>query len=320
MRLFRALSSHLLCLLLVSPVLASGLSGKKILYIDSYHAGYAWSDGIDAGVRQGLKDSGVELRVHRMDTKRNKSEAFKQQAALRAKALIEEFAPDLVITADDNAAKYLVQPYLAGGGIPVVFCGINWDASAYGLPTENVTGMLEVNDVDSLVHLLEEMAAGERIGFIGGDTLTNRKEVDYYRNTFGIDVIPYFAKDFEDFKLGYLALQTQSDMLIFYNFVAIEGWEHAAAVDFLRKHTRIPSGTFQQGVLPYAVVGYLKVPQEQGLWAAETAKKILSGAAPTSIKVINNTEARLSINTELAAAANLEVPLFMRQIAAQHLD
>lgn len=317
MRLLHALSRHLLLLLLVSPALASGLSGKKVLFIDSYHAGYAWSDGITHGVKQGLKDADVQLRIHRMDTKRNRSEAFKRKAALEAKAAIDELAPDVVIACDDNAAKYLIQPYLAGSDIPVVFCGINWDASPYGFPTQNVTGMLEVNDVDSLVQLLQEMSEGSRIGFIGGDTLTNQREVSYYRNTFGIEVTPYFARDFEDFKKGYLELQAQSDMLIFYNFVGIEGWDHAAATGFLRRHTRIPSGTFQRGVLPYAIVGYLKVPEEQGLWAAEAAIKILGGAAASSIKMINNTQARLSINTDLAAAAGLEVPVFMQQIAAQ---
>ncbi len=46
-----------------------------------------------------------------MDTKRNTSEEFKQEAALKAKALIESSNPDVVIVSDDNAVKCLVQPY-----------------------------------------------------------------------------------------------------------------------------------------------------------------------------------------------------------------
>ena len=35
-------------------VSAAGYSGKKVLYIDSYHEGYGWSDGIVAGVKSPL--------------------------------------------------------------------------------------------------------------------------------------------------------------------------------------------------------------------------------------------------------------------------
>ena len=49
---------------------AGDFDGKKVLYIDSYHQGYAWSDGITKGIEEALKDSGAELKVHRMDTKK----------------------------------------------------------------------------------------------------------------------------------------------------------------------------------------------------------------------------------------------------------
>lgn len=303
--------------LLLSPVVsAATLAGKKILYIDSYHAGYAWSDGITEGIETTLADTGIRLAIHRMDTKRLKSERLKQQAALAAKALIEQYQPDVIIASDDNAAKYLIAPYYSDSPIPVVFCGINWDATVYGFPTRNITGMIEANDVDGLVHLLQQMNPGGRIGFIGGDTLTNRKEVDFYVNTFGLDIVAFFARDFAHFQQGYRALQEQVDSLIFYNFIAIDGWDHGQAVDFLRRNTRIPTGTFQSGVLPYAVIGYLKVPQEQGVWAATAAMRILGGTPPSAIPVINNSQARLVVNRDMASAAGLDVPFFISRIAA----
>ena len=51
---------------------------KKVLFIDSYHEGYDWSDGITRGVKSVLEGSGVNLKVIRMDTKRNNSEEFKR--------------------------------------------------------------------------------------------------------------------------------------------------------------------------------------------------------------------------------------------------
>ncbi|MFM1892820.1 MAG: hypothetical protein RLZ44_1897, partial [Pseudomonadota bacterium] len=41
----------------------------RCLYISSYHQGYAWSDGVERGLRQGLEGQ-CELRQFDMDTKR----------------------------------------------------------------------------------------------------------------------------------------------------------------------------------------------------------------------------------------------------------
>ena len=54
-----------------------------------------------------------------MNTKRRKGEADKKQAALQAKASIEEWQPDVVITADDNAALRIIDG-MAPSEIPIV--------------------------------------------------------------------------------------------------------------------------------------------------------------------------------------------------------
>ncbi len=63
---------------------------KKVLFVNSYHPGYDWSDGITQGILDTfgarLKSDGevdnsaskVILKIFFMDTKRNKSEEFKK--------------------------------------------------------------------------------------------------------------------------------------------------------------------------------------------------------------------------------------------------
>ena len=87
---------------------AESHAGKKVLLIDSYHVGYPWSDGITAGVKEVLDKAGVEYKIINMDTKKNKSKEFKEGAALKAKEVIESYKPDVVIAADDNASKFLI--------------------------------------------------------------------------------------------------------------------------------------------------------------------------------------------------------------------
>jgi ABC-type uncharacterized transport system substrate-binding protein len=313
----------MICLALIfSSSLASSKSynGKRVLYIDSYHQGYAWSDGITRGVKSTLEGTGVRLKIIRMDTKRNKADEFKKQAALKAKAVIEDFKPDVVIASDDNASKFLIMPYFKNAKLPFVFCGVNWDASVYGFPYRNVTGMVEVNDVVGLIKQLKQFTKGDRVGFIAGDTLTNRKEVENYKKIFKLDVTPCYANEFDDWKKGFTDIQNNVDVLIVYNYVAVKGWEKAEAEKFVLDNTKIPTGTMQEGPMPYALIGFLKVAEEQGSWSAKAALKILDGASPSSISITRNEQGKLVLNIKLAKKMGIEVPYEMIESAASLIE
>ena len=283
--------------------------GKRVLFIDSYHAGYPWSDGITAGIQQVLAEKDVELRIHRMDTKRNGSEEFKKQAAMKAKALIEEFRPDVVIATDDNAQKYLVVPHYRDGDLPIVFAGVNWDASPYGYPASNVTGMVEVSRPDELVNILRTLSGGVSLGSLTGDTSTAHKEHAYYGEQMSItfDESAYVTT-FDQWKQEFVRLQDEVDMLFMYNNAGIEGWNDDEAVRFVRENARIPSGSVQPWMAPYVLVAYTKNAQEQGEWAAQAALQILNGTSPSSIPMTTNKRGNMIINSQLAQRLQLEIP------------
>ena len=75
---FTRILAILLVFLFSGIVMAADYSGKKVLFVDSYHEGYAWSDGITNSIKQTLEGSGVELKIFRMDTKRNRSDESKK--------------------------------------------------------------------------------------------------------------------------------------------------------------------------------------------------------------------------------------------------
>ena len=284
-------------------------SAPRILFIDSYHAGYEWSDGITAGVKQVLAKHDVELRIHRMDTKRNTSEEFKTNAALKAKRVIEEFKPDVVIAADDNASKYLIVPHYRGGSLPFVFAGVNWDASVYGFPASNVTGMVEVSAVREMIDIVQSISGGERIGSLGGDTTTMRKEVEKTKEILGIefDEVAY-VKTFDQWKREFLAMQDKVDIIYMYNNAGIAGWDNDQAAAFVRENTTVPSASVQSWMAPYVLVTHTKDPVEQGEYAAETAMRILHGTSPSTIPLTTNRRGRTIINNNIARQLNLEIP------------
>lgn len=295
--------------------LAGRHHGRKILWVSSYHEGYEANDDIERGIRAVLKDSAVQLQVVHMDTKRNDSEDFGIQAGLRAFAMVKEFAPDLVIASDDNAQKYLVVPYLLNTGIPIVFCGVNWDASVYGYPTKNVTGMVEVDLIELFEHLRRH-ARGTRIGYLSGNVETERKVVDIYNHRFFKGTMKsYLVTSMDEFKTAFLKAQEEVDMLYISNYTGIKDWDRIEAELFLSRHTRIPTGSHHGFMAPYVVFVVAKRMEEHGTYAATTALRILEGVSPAEIPLSENCRAELILNLRMARSASIVPPLALLKTA-----
>lgn len=283
-----------------------GYEGKKVLYIDSYHEGYAWSDGITAGIKNILGDTNVELKIHRMDTKRNTDETFKKTAALKAKSVIEDYTPDVVIVSDDNAFKYLIQPYYRDAELPVVFSGLNWDAAVYEAPYTNTTGMVEVSLTVQLIDLLREYANGNRVGYLTADVLTERKNAEYYSKLFDLNFEKsYFVTSMDEWKDAFLKLQREVDIIIFENNAGIVDWDDDMTETFVLDTIKIPVGTTNPWIMQSSLLGLTKIPEEQGEWSAKATLDILNGASPSEIPVVNNKKGKLIVNLRIAEKLDL---------------
>jgi ABC-type uncharacterized transport system substrate-binding protein len=304
----------------VSPPPAPAAPGGRIFYIDSYHQGYGWSDGILNGIREALEGTGVVFTVHHMDTKRHTDAEFIRKSALRARDAVDRFRPDVVIASDDNASKYVIEPFYKGTALPVVFCGVNWDASVYGFPAENVTGMVEVAPVPQLIGELKLHADGPRLGFIGPDTATSLKEAANYRSVFGLQFISHFAKGAEDWKAGFRRLQESVDMMIIDTHGGLYADQEAGLIHFVETHTTIPTGTCYDFMADYALITFGKIPEEQGRWAAKAALEILSGTPVSQIPVERNQQGTLIINTRIAEAVDADIPVEDIEIADRILE
>lgn len=282
--------------------------GKKIMYVDSYHEGYEWSDGITSGVRSVLDDTGIELRIIRMDTKRNPAEAFKAAGGEKARQEIEAFRPDVLIVSDDNAFKYIVQKFYMNAALPVVFCGLNWDASTYDAPYKNTTGMVEVSLTTRIIDHLRLYAKGDRLGYLSAETETEHKNLEWYKKLFGLNFTKeYFVKDMASWKKAFSALQQETDLVIFENNAGILDWDNAEAAAYAKEHSRVPVGTTNPWTMPESLLGITKVPEEQGIWSAKTALAILAGARPDTIPLVTNKQGRLIVNLTIAEELGIVV-------------
>lgn len=277
-------------------------AGKKVVFIDSYHEGYAWSDSVTKGIHTGLDNTGVELKIIHLDTKNNPSVEFGQAAGVKAWDEIQAFKPDVVIACDDNAQKYLVVPFIRGTSTPVVFAGINWDASAYKYnEVTNVTGMVEVELPNQVYDLLKGYAKGEKVGYVSIDTETERKIADTYNQRFfngGMKV--YWTKTQEEFKQAFITAQSEVDILFMGNNAGSDKWDEAEMKQFVMDNIKVPTGSINDWMAPYTLLTLAKIPSEQGEWAAQAALKILDGAVPNTIAVAENKKGQLMVNLPLA--------------------
>jgi ABC-type uncharacterized transport system substrate-binding protein len=288
---------------LIASSAQAQLAGKKVLFVNSYHEGYEWSDGEEHGAAAALKGTGVELRFARMDAKRHADEAFRKAAGEKVKAEIEAWKPDVVIVSDDAAVKYLLQPFYKNGKVPFVFCGVNWDASKYGLPYSNATGMLEVSFAREMLDSLKAYAKGSRVAFLTVDSETERVEAAAYKKELGIQfAAERYVKTLAEWKAEYEKLQGEADILFLGNYAGAQGeWDAAAAAAFAAEHAKIVSGSIYDFMAPYAMLNFAKIAEEHGAWAANTAVEIMKGASAGSIAIARNKQSKIVLNPKLAA-------------------
>ena len=290
-------------------------SQTKVLYINSYHEDFYSAIIQTKVVRDTLLPKGIELKFVHMDTKRIKKSELRKLEGLKVQKVIESWKPDLVIASDDSASKYVVTKY-KNTKLPFVFMGVNWSADQYGYPYDNVTGQIEVDLAKELIMELKQYAKGNRVGFIAGDTLTDKKTLNFYQNNLGLkfDKIE-LVNTFEQWKNAYTTLQDEVDVVLFLNNAGIKNWNDVEAAKLSREVTKVPTGTTDQSLHPYVLISYAKDVQEFGEYASKTALKILNGTPPSKIAISKNQRAKVSLNMTLAKKLNVIFPIKLIDMA-----
>lgn len=284
--------------------------GKKVLYVNAYHPGYAWSDSEQRAAEKVLSKAGVDCRVFYMETKTKSSPAEIGASAQAVRKMIETFRPDVVILADDNPVQHILVPWYRTSAIPFVFCGVNWECRSYGLPVRNVTGMLEISLVPQMLDAVRPLNRGRRIAMLGNANETDRKEGRMIRSKFNIAwTMEKYVTTFDEWKAAYAALQDDADIVFWCGWAGIKGWKDAEAADFVMAHTRAITCSTQYYMKDLVLVGYMKLGEEQGDWAARTALEIMNGVSPARIPVAQNAAAKVTLNMKLAKRMNIVFPI-----------
>jgi len=289
--------AFLLCIIIALPASPSyGDNEKKnVLFLNSYHNGYHWSDGLLEGVRTVLAQSEhkIDLQIEYMDTKKFDYADVSQNLLSLYKKKFKGETFDIIVVSDNDALNFINEHRKElFPGVPVVFCGVN-DLQDSDLSTGDITGVVEVFDFVATVKVAKTLHPERNRLIVLIDNSTTgtaiRKQIEKISNENDIGIkLEYWiqlslpeaqqrVENLPDDTMLFIApyYQTTSDG-IFYTSEEVS--------EAIYKHSSVPIYTAWEFMVGYGAVGGRVLSGfEQGKTTGTMALKILNG---TPIKEI----------------------------------
>lgn len=277
----------------------------KVLAVMSYHEGMPWEADIRRGIEEVLKGS-CEIRYVYLNTKNDFSGGAER--AREAWRIFQEFKPDGVLAADDDAQTLFVVPYLADkAATPVVFCGVNADPDRYGYPASNVTGIVErAHFRESIVFLQQLVPAARSFAFMTNDNPTGKGYAEQIRRE--LDGYPLSSHSMHLVKTLDEAVSVASSLSKKHDALFLIAMEGLATVDGRhlpeKESFRVISRAFGKpaiGINAFNIswgllCGVVKTGQEQGSSAAKMLLNILNGTPVRSLPITRNVHGQRVLN------------------------
>ncbi len=265
---------------------------KSVLYINSYHPGYRWSDQVQAGIMDTLNeqaDMQIDLNVEYLDGKRDSKqleEKLGDDIAVVWKRKYRNNRFDLIMVSDQDAYNMLKRFRKSiFPDLPVVFCGIEDP----GTIEKNTTGIISGTDYGKTVKLIMKVIPGvQRIWFIHDRTATgiaNRRSVEQISGAYKGEVeFSFFdnGSGLEPLEVISKAEKFASDEVIFFlDFNLTRSGKYIDLGNFLKELTvksTVPVFSHVEMYMDYGVTGgMMNSGDAQGRQAAETGIRILNG-------------------------------------------
>ena len=317
----RNLLFSFLLLLTVSNAFAQDEKKINVLYLNSYHNGYEWSDTIFDGVQETFHKSGknIYLQIEYMDSKRYSGDKINEILFNYYKFKFRTTRFDLIVTSDNNAFEFISRhgdelfP-----DVPIVFCGIN-DVEAGNVPMRHrMTGILEEFDVAANIEMALRFHPGKkRLVVIGDQSLTGvaianqvRAQVPYLPP--GIQV--EFLDDFSlDELLAKVRLAAGNSIFFFIPFYKDVGEAVYSAQDLLEivwEQTGVPLYGAWEFLLGHGLVGGKMISGfAHGKAVAAMGLRILDGESPVHIPVTVTPEEPLKFDYRVLMRLGINLKL-----------
>ncbi|QTA80838.1 putative ABC transporter, substrate-binding protein [Desulfonema limicola] len=290
-------------------------AGFKVLVVMSYEQDFPWCMEIKEGIDSVLGKT-CDLKYFYMNTKTDYENGLEK--AKEAYALYQEFQPDGVITADDNAQSMFVVPYLKDKvKTPVMFCAVNAAPEKYGYPASNVSGILERYHIDQSIAFAKQLIPSiNSVGYISKDSPTGEAVSAQVKMESG----NYLAKSLEVMLPATMkqaveitkSLRDKCDLLL---MTALQGIPDEAGnplsqkevIPVLVKTFGKPTISTSPHLLKYGILcAVVQSGQEHGSTAAKMLVEAMNKKPVSEIAVTRNREGKRIINVSVMKSLGIK--------------
>ncbi|MCP4119204.1 MAG: hypothetical protein GY737_28140 [Desulfobacteraceae bacterium] len=321
---------------------------KAVTIVYSYEADFWVTIAEDRGVTAAFADNNhienknlTVTRIH-MDTKTvNKSPEKMAGITPGIIAQIKRTKPDVVLLFDDNAAKF-IGAELLHSDLPVVFGSVNASpadtdytragalADSLEIPGHNITGVLERMPVLAGFEIMGTLNPKARTAaLISDDSTTARAIVETMGGLEALDRAALtvqarlFTNDFEELKAFVQDQQDKVDalaILVGYTMRNARGQpvSQEQIVRWLLMNSRIPGISYSEVLGAEGFLLTVAVDLEkQGYHAGLMGVRILGGAQPAKMPIIDPVAKKIVINLARAEQLGMDVPMSLLKRASQ---
>ena len=318
-------------------VKASQGAHYRLFVLHSYEAHHVCGRPQHEGFVEALKGAGfrendnLTVQTYYMDTKRrNNTSALMAHQAEVALEQIESFAPNVLVTFDDNAFR-TVALRLVDTSIPVVFCGLNGQPEAYDKtihfmdsrrhPGHNITGVYEkLHVVDALnVHAKLFPDFGRIVFFTDvsptGMAITTQIEIEMTQEPVPREWEVRVMKNWEEYRAGILSVSNDPRVGVIYPAALLlkgaDGTTYTAPeiLAWTVRHSTKPEIAMNYGFTRLGLFGGAAVDFfAMGCQAGEMTARILRGERPRDIPVEDARRYALVFNLDRAEELHISIP------------
>jgi len=191
-------------------------------------------------------------------------------------------------------------------GIPIVFAGV-YDPAAVRISGNNITGISSKVPVISLLKNLKKISDFSTLGVVytetEKDTLVQLNEVKQAEKSLGFTSVKFNVRKKED------TSKIEKVDALFLTTSCVSAVHCTNNIIGIARQAKIPTAsTIGGGENNGVILTITANPQEQGSEAAKIAARIIKGAKPSSIAVVQPKKVDLIINIKEATNLGLKIP------------
>lgn len=300
----------------VNPASAQG-ERKQVLFINSYHPGYKWSDDVTRALSERFgEQGGIDLRIEYLDTKRVDTPEYLEQVRQLFEKKYKNAELDLIMTSDDAALNFAFQyANTLFPDVPVVFVGANFFDGTRLTGYEQFTGISEEPDIVGTIDLMLNMHPGtSKIVIVNDNTTTGQRVHDSFAgltnqySQIEFEFLEDVTMDTVRQRVRTLPADNLVLVTIFSRDQAGQFFEYDQFTSIIANASSVPVYGLWDFSLGYGIVGgKLTSGYTEGERAAALAIRILNGEDPATIPVDRQKQSQYMFDYPVMEKWNIEV-------------